>query len=163
VAGLDIDQRKIEKIGKGESYIKHIPSEPLRKLVQEKKLSASTDFSRARELDCILICVPTPLTDAREPDMSYIIQTAEALAPHVREGQLYVLGSTTYPGTTDEVLRPILERGGLKAGRDFHLAFSPEREDPGNARFNTKTIPKIVGGHTPACLEVAQALYGSAL
>ncbi len=163
VTGLDIDQRKIDKIGKGESYIKHIPGGPLKTLVEAKKLSASSDFSKARELDCLIICVPTPLTEAREPDMSFIVKTAEALAPHVREGQLYVLESTTYPGTTDEVLRPILERGGLKAGRDFHLAFSPEREDPGNGKFNTKTIPKIVGGHSPACLEAAMALYGSAL
>ncbi|MGQ0505497.1 MAG: nucleotide sugar dehydrogenase [Myxococcaceae bacterium] len=163
VCGLDIDERKISKIGKGESYIKHIPSEPLSKLVTEKKLYATADFAKASELDCVIICVPTPLTEAREPDMSFIVNTAEALAPHVRRGQLYVLESTTYPGTTDEVLRPILERGGLKAGRDFHLAFSPEREDPGNGKFNTKTIPKIVGGHTPECLEVAQALYGGAL
>jgi len=163
VTGLDIDTRKIAKIEKGESYIKHIPSAPLAKLTQEGRFSATTDFAKVKELDCLIICVPTPLTAAREPDMSFIIQTAEALAPHVRPGQLFVLESTTYPGTTNEVLRPILERGGLRAGVDFHLAFSPEREDPGNKSFNTKTIPKIVGGHTPACLEVAQALYGSAL
>ncbi len=163
VCGLDIDTRKIDKIAKGESYIKHIPGAPLKALVEQGKLFATSDFSRAGELDCIVICVPTPLTDAREPDMTYIIQTAQALAPHVRAGQLYVLESTTYPGTTDEVLRPILERGGLKAGKDFHLAFSPEREDPGNGKFNTKTIPKIVGGHTPSCLEAAQALYAGAL
>jgi UDP-N-acetyl-D-glucosamine dehydrogenase len=163
VTGLDIDTRKIEKIEKGESYIKHIPSEPLAKLTKERRFTATTNFAKVKELDCLIICVPTPLTAAREPDMSYIIQTGEALAPHVRPGQLFVLESTTYPGTTDEVLRPILERGGLKAGVDFHLAFSPEREDPGNKSFNTKTIPKIVGGHTPACLEVAVALYGSAL
>jgi UDP-N-acetyl-D-glucosamine dehydrogenase len=163
VTGLDIDARKIEKITAGESYIKHIPSEPIRTLTQSGKLSATSDFSKAAELDCILICVPTPLTASREPDMSYIVKTGESLAPYVRPGQLYVLESTTYPGTTDEVLRPLLERGGLKAGLDFHLAFSPEREDPGNASFNTKTIPKIVGGHTPNCLEVAQALYSSAL
>ena len=163
VTGLDIDQRKIDKIEKGESYIKHIPSEPLKKLSEGGKLKATTQFAKAAELDTIVICVPTPLTAAREPDMSYIIQTAEALAPYVRRGQLYVLESTTYPGTTNEVLRPILERGGLKAGVDFYLAFSPEREDPGNKNFNTKTIPKIVGGYTPACLEAAQALYSSAL
>ena len=163
VTGLDIDARKVDKIGKGESYIKHIPSGPLQKLAESGKLQASTDFARAAQLDVVIICVPTPLTPEREPDMSYIVKTGEALAPHVRRGQLYVLESTTYPGTTDEVLKPILERGGLKAGVDFHLAFSPEREDPGNAKFNTTTIPKIVGGHTPACLEVAQALYASAL
>jgi UDP-N-acetyl-D-glucosamine dehydrogenase len=163
VTGLDIDKRKIEKIGKGESYIKHIPSEPLRKLSSEGKLKATTDFAKAAEMDCVVICVPTPLTASREPDMSYIIQTGEALAPYVRRNQLFVLESTTYPGTTEEVLKPLLEKNGLKAGVDFHLAFSPEREDPGNKSFNTKTIPKIVGGFTPACLEVAQALYSSAL
>jgi UDP-N-acetyl-D-glucosamine dehydrogenase len=163
VTGLDVDQRKVEKIGKGESYIKHIPSEPLKKLSESGALKATTDFARARELDCIVICVPTPLTATREPDMSYIIQTGEALAPYVRRNQLFILESTTYPGTTDEVLKPLLEKNGLKAGVDFHLAFSPEREDPGNKNFNTKTIPKIVGGYTPACMEVANALYSSSL
>jgi UDP-N-acetyl-D-glucosamine dehydrogenase len=163
VTGLDIDGRKIERIKKGESYIKHIASEPLKKLTDSGKLQATSDFSKVAELDCVIICVPTPLTQAREPDMSYIVKTGEALSPHVRRDQLFVLESTTYPGTTDEVLRPLLEKGGLKAGVDFHLAFSPEREDPGNKKFNTKTIPKIVGGHTPRCLEVAQTLYASAL
>jgi UDP-N-acetyl-D-glucosamine dehydrogenase len=163
VTGLDIDKRKIEKIGKGESYIKHIPSAPLKKLSSAGKLKATTDFARATEMDCIVICVPTPLTASREPDMTYIIQTGEALAPYVRRNQLFVLESTTYPGTTEEVLKPLLEKNGLKAGVDFHLAFSPEREDPGNKSFNTKTIPKIVGGFTPACLEVASALYAGAL
>jgi UDP-N-acetyl-D-glucosamine dehydrogenase len=163
VTGLDVDTRKVDSIGKGESYIKHIPSEPLKELTSKGKLKATTDFARAKEMDCIIICVPTPLTASREPDMSYIVKTGEALSPHVRPGQLFILESTTYPGTTDEVLKPLLEKSGLKAGVDFHLAFSPEREDPGNKNFNTKTIPKIVGGHTPACLEVAQALYSSAL
>ncbi|KFE64693.1 nucleotide sugar dehydrogenase [Hyalangium minutum] len=163
VMGLDIDKRKIDKIAKGESYIKHIPSEPLKKLSSEGKLKATTDFAKAKEMDCIVICVPTPLTASREPDMTYIVQTGEALSPYVRRNQLFVLESTTYPGTTEEVLKPLLEKSGLKAGVDFHLAFSPEREDPGNKSFNTKTIPKIVGGFTPACLEVAQALYSSAL
>ncbi|HYO67303.1 MAG TPA: nucleotide sugar dehydrogenase, partial [Archangium sp.] len=163
VTGLEVDSRKVEKIDKGESYIKHIPSAPLAELTSKGKLKATTDFAKAREMDCIIICVPTPLTASREPDMSYIIKTGEALAPHVRPGQLFILESTTYPGTTDEVLKPLLEKNGLKAGVDFHLAFSPEREDPGNKNFNTKTIPKIVGGHTPGCLEVAQALYSSAL
>jgi UDP-N-acetyl-D-glucosamine dehydrogenase len=131
--------------------------------VEKKKLSATTDFSHVRGLDCVIICVPTPLTQAREPDMSFIIKAGEGVAPYVREGQLYVLESTTYPGTTEEVLRPLLERGGLRAGREFYLAFSPEREDPGNRTFSTKTIPKIVGGHSPACLEVALSLYSAAL
>ncbi len=163
VTGLDVDSRKVEGIGRGESYIKHIPSASLKELSDSGRLKATTDFSKVGELDCIIICVPTPLTATREPDMSYISRTGEMLASHVRAGQLYVLESTTYPGTTDEVLKPLLEKSGLRAGVDFHLAFSPEREDPGNAHFNTRTIPKIVGGYTPGCLEVAQALYASAL
>jgi UDP-N-acetyl-D-glucosamine dehydrogenase len=163
VLGLDIDKRKVEKISRGESYINHISSEPMRKLVNTGRLKATTEFSRASDLDCIVICVPTPLTAVREPDMSYIIATGESLAPNVRPDQLYVLESTTFPGTTDEVLKPILERNGLRAGVDFHLAFSPEREDPGNKSFTTKNIPKIVGGYTPRCLEVARALYAAAL
>ncbi|HYV44721.1 MAG TPA: nucleotide sugar dehydrogenase [Myxococcaceae bacterium] len=163
VTGLDVDPRKVESLSRGQSYIRHIPTEPLQRLVGSGKLRATTDYSEAEELDCLVICVPTPLTQAREPDMSFITSTGEALAPHVRPGQLYVLESTTYPGTTEEVLRPLLEKGGRKAGVDFHLAYSPEREDPGNARFNTRTIPKIVGGLTPGCLEVARALYASAL
>jgi UDP-N-acetyl-D-glucosamine dehydrogenase len=163
VVGLEVDQKKVDRVNAGESYIKHIPSTPLKKLVVEQKLRATLDFSVVKGLDCVVICVPTPLTAAREPDVSFIVATGEALAPHVRPGQLFVLESTTYPGTTDEVLKPILERGGLKAGKDFFLAFSPEREDPGNPNFNTKTIPKIVGGFSPGCLEAAQALYGSAL
>ncbi|MFL5321496.1 MAG: nucleotide sugar dehydrogenase [Myxococcaceae bacterium] len=163
VLGLDIDQRKIDKLQKGESYIKHISGEPIKRLTDSKKLAASSDFSKAAEMDCIIICVPTPLTAAREPDMSFIVNASEAVAPYVRPGQLFVLESSTYPGTTDEVMKPILERGGLKAGVDFYLAFSPEREDPGNKSFNTKTIPKIVGGYSPACMEAATALYASAL
>jgi len=163
VTGLDVDPRKVESLSRGQSYIRHIPTEPLQRLVGSGKLRATTDYAKAGELDCLVICVPTPLTQAREPDMSFITSTGEALAPYVRPGQLYVLESTTYPGTTEEVLRPLLEKSGLKAGLDFHLAYSPEREDPGNARFNTRTIPKIVGGLTPACLQVAGALYASAL
>jgi UDP-N-acetyl-D-glucosamine dehydrogenase len=163
VTGLDSDPRKVEHLARGESYIRHIPAGPLKRLTDAGRLVATTDYARAAELDVLIICVPTPLTQAREPDMSYITSTGQALAPHVRPGQLYVLESTTYPGTTEEVLKPLLEKSGLKAGTEFHLAYSPEREDPGNARFNTRTIPKIVGGHSPACLEVAQALYASAL
>ena len=163
VTGLDTDARKVEHLSRGESYIRHIASAPVRRLTASGRLSATTDYARAAGLDCLLICVPTPLTQAREPDMTFITSTGQALAQYVRPGQLYVLESTTYPGTTEEVLRPLLERGGLRAGRDFMLAYSPEREDPGNARFNTRTIPKIVGGHTPRCLEVARALYATAL
>ncbi len=163
VVGFDVDTRKLERLERGESYIKHIPGDEVRKVTASGKLQATSDFARAAELDCIVICVPTPLTKAREPDMTYVIETGRALKPHVRKGQLFVLESTTWPGTTEEVLKPILEESGLRAGVDFHLAFSPEREDPGNAKFNTRTIPKIVGGYSPACLEAAQALYGSAL
>jgi UDP-N-acetyl-D-glucosamine dehydrogenase len=163
VTGFDVDTRKVDSLGRGESYLRHISSAPLAELTSAGKLKATADFARARELDCIIICVPTPLTASREPDMSHILEAGEALSPHVRPGQLFILESTTYPGTTDEVLKPLLEASGLKAGADFHLAFSPEREDPGNKHFNTRTIPKIVGGHTPACLEVARALYASAL
>ncbi len=163
VLGLDVDKGKVDRIERGESYIKHIPSAELQRIKAERKFEATTDLSQVRALDCVVICVPTPLTKSREPDMSYIVKTAEALAPHVRRDQLFILESTTYPGTTDEVLRPILERSGLRAGVDFHLAFSPEREDPGNRKFNTRTIPKVVGGHTPQCLEVARELYASAL
>ena len=161
VVGLDVDPRKIAAIGRGESYFRHIESGPLGKAVGEGRLRATADFAQARELDCLVICVPTPLTAAREPDMSYIVNTAESLAPHLRPGQLVSLESTTWPGTTDEVLRPILERGGLKAGVDFYLAFSPEREDPGG--HSAKTVPKVVGGYSPACLEVACELYGAAV
>jgi len=163
VIGFDIDPRKVEGIRKGESYIHHIPSAEIQAGVASGKLRATTDFSLARDADCLIICVPTPLTAAREPDLSYITGTAHSLQPHLRQGQLVVLESTTYPGTTDECLLPILEEGGLKAGVDFHLAFSPEREDPGNARFKTSTIPKVVGGYTGRCLEVAAALYGAAI
>ncbi len=163
VTGIDVDERKVRQLEKGESYIRHIASEPLARLAASRRFGATTDFSKAKELDCVVICVPTPLTSTREPDLTYVVGAAEALAPHVRPDQLYVLESTTYPGTTDEVVRPILERGGLKAGRDFHLAFSPEREDPGNGQFHTRNIPKVVGGYTPSCLEVAQALYGCAV
>jgi UDP-N-acetyl-D-glucosamine dehydrogenase len=160
--GFDIDASKVEKLGLGQSYLHHIPSARIAGAVQTQRYEATTDFSRASHCDALVICVPTPLTPTRDPDLSFIQNTTEALAPHVRRGQLIVLESTTYPGTTDEVVRPILERGGLVAGVDFHLAFSPEREDPGNPDFTTSQLPKIVGGHTPACLEVALALYGLA-
>jgi UDP-N-acetyl-D-glucosamine dehydrogenase len=163
VIGLDVDQGKIEKIKAGESYIRHIDSAEIRRGVAASKFRATTDFAAAREADCLIICVPTPLTPAREPDLSFITGTARSLSPHVRAGQLVVLESTTYPGTTEECLLPLLEESGLRAGVDFHLAFSPEREDPGNPNFKTSTIPKVVGGYTPACLEVATALYGAAI
>src|SRR5207253_2160133 len=164
VLGLDIDEAKIQSLNRGESYIKHIENEAIREQIDSKHLEASTDFSRIATLDAVIICVPTPLNKNREPDISFIIKTGEAIAPHLRPGILVVLESTTYPGTTDEDLRPILEKGsGLKAGSDFHLAFSPEREDPGNPNSKVAEIPKVIGGLTPACLEKAKALYGLAI
>jgi UDP-N-acetyl-D-glucosamine dehydrogenase len=164
VLGLDIDPAKIEDITAGRSYIKHIEGAAIREQVQGGRFEASTDFRRIREVEAVIICVPTPLNKNREPDISYIVKTGEAIAPHLHPGILVVLESTTYPGTTDEDLREVLEKGsGLKAGKDFHLAFSPEREDPGNPDSKVASIPKVVGGLTPACLERAKALYGRAI
>ena len=164
VLGLDIDTRKVTALNRGESYIKHIEPEAVREQRKAKRFSASTDFSRVRELEAVIIAVPTPLNKNREPDISYIVKTGEAIAPHLHQGILVVLESTTYPGTTDEDLLRVLEAGsGLKAGRDFHLAFSPEREDPGNPDSKVAQIPKVVGGLTPVCLEKAVALYGRAI
>jgi len=165
VIGFDIDKRKIEAIEKGESYIKHIAADRIARATRsEKPFTATMDFRRAAKADALILCVPTPLNANREPDMTYIENTARAIGPYVRSGQLVVLESSTYPGTTEEVVKPILEKlSGLRAGIDFFLAFSPEREDPGNPHFNTATIPKVVGGHTKQCTEVACALYASAI
>ena len=164
VVGLDIDPKKVEQINQGRSYIKHILSEDIVRLRKSKKLEASTDFSRVKGVGAVIICVPTPLNKNREPDISYIIETGKGIAPHLRKGTLVVLESTTYPGTTDEDLRAVLEAGsGLKAGTDFHLAFSPEREDPGNPDSKVAIIPKVVGGLTPACLERTKELYSKAI
>jgi UDP-N-acetyl-D-glucosamine dehydrogenase len=159
VAGFDIDPEKVASLNRGRSYIKHIPAEMIARLIEERRFKASTDFAGLAEMDAILICVPTPLTRQREPDLSFIVSTTESIAPHLRRGQLVVLESTTYPGTTCEVMRPILERGGLRSGRDFFLAYSPEREDPGNTEFSTALIPKVVGGDGPAALQLVTALY----
>jgi UDP-N-acetyl-D-glucosamine dehydrogenase len=159
VVGLDIDAKKTESLAKGVSYIKHIPSSRIAKAVATGRLTATTEYSRARDCDALLIAVPTPLNKNREPDMSYIVSTAESVAPHVRKGQVIVLESSTYPGTTDEVLAPILEKSGLKADRDFYVAFSPEREDPSRTDYTTETIPKVVGSATKEGLEVAEKLY----
>src|ERR1017187_3290289 len=164
VLGLDVDVAKVDALHQGKSYIKHIPSETVAEAVRSGTFSAATDFSRIREVDAVIICVPTPLNKNREPDISYIIDTGKSIARHLRKGMLVVLESTTYPGTTDEDLRAVLEIGsGLTAGRDFHLAFSPEREDPGNTESQVALIPKVVGGYTPACLEKAVALYSMAV
>jgi UDP-N-acetyl-D-glucosamine dehydrogenase len=164
VVGLDIDQSKVDSINAGQSYIKHIAAKTIAEVLKAGRLAASTDFARIKDVDAVIICVPTPLNKNREPDISFIIDTGRRIAPHLSEGMLVVLESTTYPGTTDQDLREVLEAGsGLKAGSDFHLAFSPEREDPGNPHSVVATIPKIVGGLTPACLEKALAVYSKAI
>jgi UDP-N-acetyl-D-glucosamine dehydrogenase len=164
VLGLDIDPVKVDALNRGRSYIKHISSEAIADAVKSGAFSASADFSRIKEVEAIIICVPTPLNKNREPDISYIVDTGKRIAPHLQKGTLVVLESTTYPGTTDEDLRGVLEAGsGLVAGRDFHLAFSPEREDPGNPDSKVAIIPKVIGGYTPACLERARALYSKAI
>jgi UDP-N-acetyl-D-glucosamine dehydrogenase len=165
VLGFDIDQRKIDAIGSGQSYIKHIAAERISKATRaEKPFAVTMDFRKAAQADALILCVPTPLNANREPDMTYIENTARAIGPYVRPGQLVVLESSTYPGTTEEVVRPIIEKlSGLRAGIDFFLAFSPEREDPGNPHFNTASIPKVVGGYTRQCTELACALYASAI
>ena len=159
VLGLDIDSMKVEAITSGRSYIKHIASETIAEVVKGGKFSASANFSRVKEVEAVIICVPTPLNKNREPDISFILETGKSIAPHLAKGTLVVLESTTYPGTTDEDLREVLEAGsGLKAGVDFHLAFSPEREDPGNAQSKVQLIPKVIGGYTPAWLVRSKAL-----
>ena len=164
VLGLDIDPHKVDVLNRGNSYISHIASEVVRAAVQGGTFSASTDFSRIREVQAVLICVPTPLNKNREPDISYIIDTGKIIARHLQKDALVVLESTTYPGTTDEDLRAVLEIGsGMEAGKDFHLAYSPEREDPGNPDSKVGLIPKVVGGFTPECLRRAQALYARAI
>jgi UDP-N-acetyl-D-glucosamine dehydrogenase len=157
--GFDIDRAKVDEINAGRSYIRHIASDGIAALRRAGRIEATDDFSRLAAVDAVLICVPTPLTRQRAPDLAFVVGTTEAIAPHLRRGQLIVLESTTYPGTTREVMRPILERGGLVSGRDFYLAYSPEREDPGNAGFGTADIPKVVGGDGPDALRVACALY----
>ncbi|HTX22407.1 MAG TPA: nucleotide sugar dehydrogenase [Candidatus Aquilonibacter sp.] len=164
VLGLDIDPAKAASLNQGKSYIRHIESSAIAGAVKAGSFEASTDFARVREVEAVIICVPTPLNQNREPDISYIIDTGRHIAPHLQKGALVILESTTYPGTTDEDLREVLEAGsGLKAGVDFHLAFSPEREDPGNPDNKVANIPKVIGGYTPACLERAKALYGRAI
>jgi len=159
VLGFDIDPQKVAKLRSGQSYIGHIPDTAIRQM-REHRFEATSSFDRLDEPDVIIICVPTPLTEAREPDLTYIVKSAEAIAARLRPGQLIVLESTTYPGTTREVVLPLLMSRGLEPGNEFFLAFSPEREDPGNPQFSAPTIPKVVGGLEPASLELAVALYG---
>jgi len=163
VLGFDIDTSKIEAINQGQSYINHINSERVVKALQQQRLDATTDFTRAVEADALILCVPTPLNQYREPDLSFIHNTMAALLPYLRSGHVISLESTTYPGTTEEELRPPIEQRGFTIGEDVFLVYSPEREDPGNLDFNTATIPKVVGGSTSACREVGIALYEQAI
>lgn len=160
VTGFDIVEDRISGLNAGQSPIKHIPHEAIAAM-REASFEATSDFSRASECDALIICVPTPLDRYREPDLSFVVATMEQIAPYFRKGQLLSLESTTWPGTTEEVLIPFVESAGLAVGQDFFVVYSPEREDPGNAHFSTQTIPKVLGGHTPACLEAGKALYGS--
>jgi len=162
VLGIDIDVKKVEMLNNGESYIEHIPSAHISASL-EKGFEATTDFSRVTEADTLILCVPTPLNKYREPDLSYVTDTTDAVIPYLRKGHVLSLESTTYPGTTEEELLPRMESTGLKVGKDVFLVYSPEREDPGNPDFTTHTIPKVVGGHTKACMEVGQAMYQPAI
>jgi UDP-N-acetyl-D-glucosamine dehydrogenase len=162
VIGFDKDPDKIQALNTGNSYIEHISASAIAR-ARDRGLEATTDMARAAEADCLIICVPTPLNASREPDLSYVIETVEALVPHLHKGQLLSLESTTYPGTTAEELRPRVEGRGFAIGEDFFLVFSPEREDPGNPLFSTRDIPKVCGGDTPACQRAGVALYGAAV
>jgi UDP-N-acetyl-D-glucosamine dehydrogenase len=164
VLGFDLDQQKVDSINAGTTYLKHFPSESIAEQVNAGRFEATIDPSRLSEVEAILICVPTPLDDHREPDLSFVIDTARTIAPHLSKGVLVTLESTTYPRTTEDELRSVLEEGsGMQAGIDFHLAYSPEREDPGREDASVKTIPKVVGGFTPECGDLAEALYSQAL
>jgi len=159
VLGFDTDRAKVDSLNAGKSYISHIPSENVRSLSRASLFSATSDFNRLREADCITICVPTPLNEQKEPDLTYVADTSATIAQNLRKGQLIILESTTYPGTTEELVLPVLSRNKLAVGRDFFVAFSPEREDPGNRRYPIEKIPKVVGGVTAACADLAGKLY----
>ncbi len=163
VVGIDLNAGKTERVNAGDSYVGDVPSNTLGPLVSKGHLKATTDFSVVKDLDTINICVPTPLRKTKDPDMSYIVDACEEIAKYFHPGMLVILESTTYPGTTDELVRPILEKGGLRAGEDFFLCFSPERVDPGNPKFQTKNIPKVVGGYTSACTDMGRLFYSQAL
>lgn len=157
--GFDIDEAKVTQLNEGKSYIKHIEGSRIEEAVNKKLFRATTDFADLRDVDCILVCVPTPLNKHREPNISYITDTSETISKHLQKGQLVILESSTFPGTTEEVMRPILEKSGLKGHEDFYLAFSPEREDPNNPNFSTRTIPKVVGANSEISLELTKTLY----
>ena len=159
VIGFDVDQNKIKLISNGESYIKHIPSGSIAKSVSEGNFVATSNFGKISEVDCIILCVPTPLNGYLEPDLSYVESTLKSIAPYLRKEQVVSLESTTYPGTTTEVVQPIIESSGLKVGEDISLVYSPEREDPGNESFASVDIPKVLGGVTEGCLDLGSAIY----
>ncbi len=159
VTGFDIDKEKTRMLNRGESYIRHVSAGEIKDFLKRKRFRATSDFGLLREMDAVIICVPTPLDAHKNPDLSFVLNTTRTIAAHLRKGQLIVLESTTYPGTTEEEMLPILESGGLRAGKDFYLAFSPERENPGDKVYSTATTPKVVGGLTRDCLKVAKALY----
>ncbi len=163
VIGFDVQDKKVELVNEGKNYIGDIVDNELADLVKEGKLKATTDFSFVSEVDAVAICVPTPLDLYKQPDISYVVNSTKSIAKYIHRGMLIVLESTTYPGTTEEVLKPILEETGFKCGEDFFLGFSPERVDPGNKQFKTKNTPKVVGGCTEECTEVAAMLYRSVL
>jgi len=163
VTGIDLQQSRVDRLMKGESYIQDVPSREVAQLVRDRRLDATTDFSVVRDLDTINICVPTPLRKTKDPDMSYIVSASDAIAKHFHPGLLVILESTTYPGTTDELLLPTFEKNGLKVGEDFFLCFSPERVDPGNPVYQTSNTPKVVGGITPACTEIGKLFFSQAL
>jgi len=159
VIGFDVDPKKIESLRAGESYINHIPNETISTHVGKGSVEATTDYAKLKDVDAILVCVPTPLNNEREPDLSYVVSTIDMIMPNLKQGHLVVLESTTYPGCTESVVKPLLNRSGLKSGQDYYLAYSPEREDPGNPEFATARIPKVVGGDGATALEIATALY----
>jgi UDP-N-acetyl-D-glucosamine dehydrogenase len=163
VTGFDLDQGKIDALNRGASYVQDVPSERLAALVADGRLRGTTDFAGLGECDAVVICVPTPLGKTKDPDLSMVVEASKAIAARLRPGQLVVLESTTYPGTTEELILPLLSERGLKVGESFFLAFSPERVDPGNPRFGTRNTPKIIGGVTPTCTRVARTLYGKAV
>ncbi len=163
VTGIEVDPRKVEALGAGRSYIEDVPPEQVKEASARGLFSATGDFGVVEELDAVIICVPTPLRKTRDPDISYIVSALDQVAPRIHRGMIVVLESTSYPGTTEEVLQPRLEESGLKAGRDFFLAFSPERVDPGNKKFGIRNTPKVVGGVTRACGRMAAELYGQAV
>ena len=162
VIGFDIDQNKIETLSKGETYLEHISSQSISDCIQSGYLDPTSDFKRITEVDGIILCVPTPLNSHLEPDLSYVESTLEQILPYLKKGQIISLESTTYPGTTTEVVQPIIESGGLRVGESIFLVYSPEREDPGNENFNSVEIPKVLGGVTKDCLEIGNAIYSLA-